>query len=86
MAKTKRFSFEKWIVKFRKENSDRGVIARIVFSDGAFPTLANETAIKQYLKNNGATDHVLEILDNLFLELERDTLFQNAKSSQVITP
>ena len=81
MAKTKgfQFSFERYIVQFRKEKSEKGILARIVFNNCTFPRVANEFTIKQYLKNHGASDDVLKMMDNVWPEFEKIKL-QNAKS------
>lgn len=72
MAKSKgfQFSFEHWIVKFRKEKSEKGTLARIVFNNYTFRKGMNQKTVKKYLKDNSASYNVMKMLDNIWPEFE----------------
>ena len=85
MIKTKGvgFSFERWILKFKKESSPKGVIGRLVYSSTSFPRIYSKDTIKKYLKNNGASNDVLQIIDVVYAEFEEiyNAKFQNDRLS-----
>lgn len=85
MTKTKgfQFSFERWIVQFRKEKSDKGTLARIVFNNCTFPKVANQNTVKKYLKDNGASYDVMKMFDNVWPEFEEIKLQNTISPSEI---
>lgn len=88
MAKSKGFiySFQRWIVEFRKEKSDKGILARLVWDDYSFPKSNSVDCIKTYLKRKGASNDVLNIVDAVWSEFENfpDANIQKIQTSKMV--
>ena len=56
--------FYKYIFQFRKEKSDRGILARYIISS-SLPKNSGLATIKKFMKHQGCSDEMLRILDQV---------------------
>ncbi len=69
--------FTRWIDQFKKENSDRGILARWI-SSYDFLRLCTEEEVINKMKKVGCTDALIDIFEKCWIEFE---LVPNAKIS-----